>query len=145
MFKIEIRQSFPQRIESVFSTLADHESFGKIIGANIARIAVSKSEHENGVGSVRRIVPFPTGAFEETVTRYEPDALIEYKVTKGSPIKDHVGCLQFSTNAQGETELFYTICFNPKLAIPGWGALLSWIIRSPIEKGLVNYARSESL
>ena len=143
MFRIQINQTFPQHIESVFAALADHESFGKIIGANISRIAISQSEYQNGVGSVRKITPFPTGSFEETVTRYEPNVLIEYKVTKGSPIKDHVGTLQFSVNAKGETELFYTICFTPKLPVPGWGQLLSWIIRNPIEKGLLRYASSK--
>ena len=144
MYTINIKQQFPQDIETVFSALSDHERFGEIIGAKIERIAVSQSEYQNGIGSVRLIRPTGAGAFEETVTRFEPNAIIEYRVTKGSPIKDHLGRLEFRCNERGHTELDYTIWFRPKTPIPGWGSLLSWIIRNPIRKGLAQFAEQGS-
>lgn len=141
MNKIVMSQRFPMSIEKVFERLSDHESFGLLIGANITRIKTSEDQNPNGVGSVRRIVPFPGGAFEETVTAFEPLSLIEYKVTKGSPIKHHKGTLVFTEN-DGETQLDYLIEFVPKLPLPGWGSVLSWVIRSPIEKGLAQFAKS---
>ena len=139
MFKIFIKQSFETGVEQVFEKLSDHETFGQIIGQRIKRTRCSDSPFQNGVGSVRRITPFPGGAFEETVTGYEPNALIEYKVTMGSPIKNHQGRLVFEQE-NGITHLEYSIEFEPKLPLPGWGRLLSWIIRTPIEKGLSDYA-----
>lgn len=141
MYQITIKQTFPFPVRQVFSALSDHERFGRIIGQKITRIVESPDNDKNGLGSVRRIALAPGLSFEETVTAYTPDTLFEYKVTRGSPIKDHVGRMHF-TQRDGSTELVYTIEFRPKLPLPGLGQLLSKMIRKPIEKGLSELAQS---
>lgn len=141
MLQIDIQQRFTQSLEDVFSILSDHEQFGRVVGAKVVRIVDSQTEFVNGVGSVRRISKFLVPAFEETITGFEPNKLIEYRVSKGSPIKQHLGRLEFSRE-DGQTLLNYRITFEPKLAIPGLGDLLVRLIGEPIKLGLERFADS---
>ena len=141
MLQIDIQQQFEQSLEEVFSVLSDHESFGRVVGAKVQRVVDSHTEFVNGLGSVRRISKFLVPPFEETIVTFLPMELIEYRITKGSPIKQHMGSMVFS-RAKGKTRLNYRICFEPKLAIPGWGTLLARIIKDPIRQGLKAYADS---
>ncbi|MBI5589201.1 MAG: SRPBCC family protein [Deltaproteobacteria bacterium] len=138
---IEIRQSFDAPVEKVFKVLTEHESFGKVIRKNIKRVVDCQDENKNGVGSVRRINPFPLPAFEETVTRLEPNRLMEYVVSQGSPIKNHKGRMEFSEE-QGKTILCYTIDFEPKLPFVLFGAILKQAIEKPIRSGIERLAES---
>ena len=88
---IEIRQSFNAPVETIFNILTDHESFGNVIATKVRRVVDCPEENKNGVGSVRRVFSFPLPAFEETVITFEPNFLMEYVVSKGSPIKNHTG------------------------------------------------------
>lgn len=136
---IEIRQSFNAPVGIVFNLLTDHESFGNIIKANFKRVVASPGENKNGVGSVRRISAFPVPAFEETVVALEPNQLMEYVVSKGSPVKNHKGRMEFSVE-QGKTWLYYTIDFEPKLPFVLLGSILRRAIEKPIRKGLERLA-----
>jgi hypothetical protein len=138
---IEIRQSFNAPVERVFNVLTEHESFGKVIRKNIKRVVDSQDENKNGVGSVRRINSFPLPAFEETVTRLEPNRLMEYVVSKGSPIKNHKGRMEFSEE-QGKANLYYTIDFDPKLPFVLFGAVLKQAIEKQIRTGIERLAES---
>lgn len=138
---IEIRQSFNAPVEKVFSILTDHESFGRIIGTNIKRVVDSQGDNKNGVGSTRRISSPPIPAFEETVTKYEPNRLMEYFVSKGSPIKNHIGRMAF-TEEDGKTNLYYTIDFDPKWPFVLLGGFLRQAIDKPIRKGIERLAAS---
>ena len=138
---IEIRQTFNAPVEEVFGILTDHESFGEIIGTEIKRVVDSPGDNKNGVGSVRRIVPSaPVPAFEETVTAYAPNRLMEYTVSKGSPIKHHLGRLVF-LESDGKTELAYTIEFEPRLPFVLLSAALKRAVEAPIRKGLAALAK----
>ena len=128
---IKILQSFNAPAETIFSILTDHESFGQVINAKIKRVVDSQGENKNGIGSVRRIRAFPGVAFEETVTTFEPNQLMEYVISKGSPIKNHRGRMEFS-DEQGQTRLTYTIDFEPKLPF----FLLGSIIKKALEKSI---------
>lgn len=139
MLQIEIQQVFDQPLDEVFSVLSDHVHLGHIVGADIQRIVDSNSADINGLGSVRRISSFIIPAFEETIVNFKPNELIEYTVSKGSPIKNHLGSLRFSQQ-NNQTLLDYTIAFEPKINLPGWGRLLAVLIRAPIAKGLKKYA-----
>jgi hypothetical protein len=141
LHQILIEQDFPATVNQVFGDLSDHNRLGEILGQNIKRIKDGADGNINGVGSVRQIKVFGSGAFEETVTAFEKNRLIEYRVTKGSPIKNHLGRLTFTENS-GATHLHYTIDYEPKLPIPFWGNLLHGIIRGPIAGGLARYAKS---
>jgi len=136
---IEIRQTFYAPVEEVFPVLTDHESFGKLIGTNFKRVVDSPDKNKNGVGSVRRIRSFPVPAFEETVVTYVPNELMEYVVSKGSPIKNHFGRMVFSAN-ENETRLSYTIDFEPKLPFFFLGPLLKRSIEKPVCRAIQRFA-----
>ncbi len=136
---IEIRQSFNAPVETIFNLLTDHESFGEVMETNVKRVVDGQGENKNGVGSVRRISSFPVPAFEETVVRFEPNQLMEYVVSKGSPIKNHKGRMEFSEEL-GKTRLAYTIDFEPKLPFILLGSVLKRAIEKPIQKSLERLA-----
>lgn len=139
MHRIHIIQYFPQPLEQVFGELTDHARFGQIIGADITRILDAKGDDPNGIGSVRRIRQAGVPAFEETVVAWQRNKLMHYRVSKGSPIKHHIGKLTFSEH-DGRVRLDYSIEFVPRVALPGWGWLLKKLIQRPIEQGLARYA-----
>ena len=132
---IEIRQSFNAPVETIFNILTDHESFGKVIATKIQRVVDSPDENKNGVGSVRRISSFPVPAFEETVITFEQNQLMEYVVSKGSPIKNHKGRMEFSEEG-GKTKLCYFIDYEPKLLLTPLSSVLKKAIGDPIRKSL---------
>ena len=133
--RIEIQQSFKAPVEDIFKTLADHVSFGKVIETKIKRAIDSQEQNKNGVGSVRRISSFQFPSFEETVLKFENNKLIEYTVSKGSPIKNHKGRMEFSEN-NGVTNLFYLIEFDPKPPFIFLGSILRKAIDNTIRNGL---------
>ncbi len=132
---IKIVQLFNAPVDLIFNLLTDHKAFGKVINAKIKRVVDSQDENKNGLGSVRRINAFPAPAFEETVVTFEPNQLMEYVVSKGSPIKNHKGRMEFS-DEQGQTKLNYTIDFEPKLPFLFFGSVLKKAIEKPIRDGL---------
>lgn len=106
----------PQR---VFALFANHERFGKLLGAPCKRVKdAPHGDDPNGVGSVRRIAGGPA-AFEETVLTCDTPELIEYTVTRGGPIKNHNGRIEFNTAGNGRTQVTYTIEFDPRVPLTG--------------------------
>jgi uncharacterized protein YndB with AHSA1/START domain len=138
---IEIRQSFNAPVETIFNLLTDHESFGKVIATKVQRVVDSPDENKNGVGSVRRISSFPVPTFEETVVTFEPNQLMEYVVSKGSPIKNHKGRMEFSEEG-GKTKLCYFIDYEPKLLLTPLSSVLKKAIEDPIRKSLEKLSKS---
>jgi len=136
---IKIRQLFNAPVDTIFSLLTDHEAFGQVVNAKIKRVVDSQDENKNGLGSVRRINAFPAPAFEETVVTFEPNQLMEYVLSKGSPIKNHKGRMEFS-DEQGKTRLNYTIDFEPKPPFLFLGSILKKAIEKPIRDGLKKLA-----
>lgn len=137
---IQINETFNAPVSTVFAELSDHEKMGKVLGAKVKRVKDGKG-NVNGIGSVRRLTPVPLADFEETVTGFEPNKLIEYTVTKGSPIKNHLGRMVFS-ESNGKTHLHYTIQFDMKLGIPFTGFLLKTVLEKVISSGLHKLAKS---
>ena len=137
--QIKITQLFNAPVDTIFSLLTDHEAFGQVINTKFKRVVDSQGENKNGVGSVRRISAFPAPAFEETVVTFEPTRLMEYVISKGSPIKNHKGRMEFS-DEQGQTRLNYTIDFEPKLPFVLLGSILKKAIEKPIREGLIRLA-----
>jgi uncharacterized protein YndB with AHSA1/START domain len=132
---IIITQVFNAPVETIFNILTDHESFGRILNAKIERVIDSRDENKNGLGSVRRIQAFPAPAFEESVITFEPNQLMEYKVSKGSPIKNHLGRMEF-TDVDGKTRLTYRVDFEPKRPFFLLGSIIKKAIEKPIQIGL---------
>ncbi|MCG8317428.1 MAG: SRPBCC family protein [Pseudomonadales bacterium] len=139
--QIHIQQSFNAPVDTIFGILSDHVQLGDILSAEIKRVVDSDSDNVNGLGSVRKLTIFPTPSFEETVTAFEPNKLIEYRITKGSPLKNHVGTMQFSTHGN-QTHLDYRIEFEPKIGLPLFGSIVKFGLETAISRGLAKLANS---
>ncbi|MFT7186455.1 MAG: putative membrane protein [Pseudohongiellaceae bacterium] len=135
---ITIHEKFNAPIAQVFGTLSDHEKFGKICGINMKRIH-DGDDGLNGKGSVRTIKIGPLPSFEETITDFIPNEFIEYKITKGSPIKNHVGTLTFSEQ-NNQTVLDYEIKLESK--IPFTASIIKTALQNGIVKGLRKYSKT---
>jgi hypothetical protein len=65
-----------------------------------------------------------------------PGELIEYRITKGSPLRDHVGIMRFSPRAGGGTRLDYRIRIASR--IPGLSPLVTAVLTRNLTKGLAS-------
>ena len=131
--RVHITHEFRSNPSTVFERLAEHENLGRVFGAKVTRVSDGTTSR-NGAGSVRRLKIGPLPAFEETTTTAQPNTLIEYKITKGSPLSGHWGRQELTPTAGGGTRLNYTIGFDS--AVPGLAALVGKVLESAIRKGL---------
>jgi hypothetical protein len=79
----------------------------------------------------------PGAPFEETVTAYEPNARIEYRITRGSPLENHHGCMVFTSEGDG-SRLHYTIEFEGRF--PLVAPVVRAVLQRSIERGLSRLA-----
>ena len=133
--KIDINMEFRRPVGELFALLSDHEKMGPILGANVKRTRDGK-DSLNGRGSVRTLNIGPLPSFDETVTAFEKDKLVEYKITRGSPLKNHKGVMQFYPSGSGGSSLHYTIEFESKIPLlgPVVRAGLEYSIRRGLKK-----------
>lgn len=131
--KIEIDETFDVPRHQVFALFADHQSFGKLLGAPVKRIRDSDQADPNGVGSVRKIGIGPIGV-EETITSFEPETLIEYTIISLSPLKNHFGRIRFDSPSETTTRVHYTVYFED--AIPLTGALVRSALNQALKRGM---------
>ena len=139
--QIHIQQSFNAPVDTIFGILSDHVQLGDILSADIKRVVDSDTDNINGLGSVRRLTIFPTPSFEETVTAFDTNEFIEYRITKGSPLKNHIGTMKFTTNGD-QTHLDYRIEFEPKFGLPLFGPIVKFGLETAISRGLAKLANS---
>jgi uncharacterized protein YndB with AHSA1/START domain len=126
---IEIIKDFNAPVERVFAYLGEHENLGIIFApASIRRISDGQGAR-NGVGSAREMKILVGPSFVETVTAYKENELIEYRITRGSPLKNHRGVMRFSA-IPGGTRLHYTIEFAGKFP------LVAEIVKPVLEQGI---------
>lgn len=124
----------------VFALFASHERFGAALGGPagvklgaLRRIKTSEEPgNPDGLGSVRRI-GFGPSAFEETIVGFESGKRIEYRISRGSPLKNHLGQIEFR-DVPGGTQVDYSIRFEPR--IPGTGGAIALLLHSLISSGL---------
>ncbi|MFB2704178.1 MULTISPECIES: SRPBCC family protein [Marinobacter] len=133
MYTIEISETFNVPRKKVFALFADHQRFGKMLGAPVKRIKDSDQADPNGLGSVRKIGIGPL-SLEETVLNFEPETLIEYAITSMSPIKNHLGRIRFSDTPDGQTQLNYTITFED--IVPFSGKVVSVALEQGLRRGI---------
>ena len=133
MYTIEINETFNVPRKKVFALFADHQRFGKMLGAPVKRIKDSDQADPNGLGSVRKIGIGPL-SLEETVLNFEPDTLIEYAITSMSPIQNHLGRIRFSETPDGQTQLNYTITFED--IVPFSGKVVSVALEQGLRRGI---------
>lgn len=114
MQTIHIQETVAAPIERVFELFADHQRFTALFGGSCERI-VDGAPEPNGLGSVRRIGRGPL-SFDETIVAFEPHARIDYEITRGGPLENHLGqiCLR---EVDGATEVDYRIRFEGKLPL----------------------------
>lgn len=136
MQRIIFDQSYSLPPEQVFNHFAEHENLGEMLGAKITRIQDGTDGTRNGVGSIRELKVGPAPPFQETVTESIPNELIAYKITKGSPLKDHHGEMRFTPDGTG-THLHYEISFGS--SIPGLAFIVAQSLKRNIPKGLASY------
>lgn len=130
---VAVDHDFALPVGRVFAFLAEHENLEEVFGARIRRLADGTDGHRNGVGSVRELKVGPLPAFEETVVEFTPDSLIRYRITKGSPLRDHEGLMLFTPREAG-THLHYEIRFGA--AVPGLDVLVRQGLQRTVAKGL---------
>lgn len=114
--RIEIVQEFPFPVSKLFAYLSVHENLETIFAPTKIHTVRKGDDAPCGVGSVREMRIFPLPSFDETVTVYKPDELIEYRITRGSPLKNHHGVMRFYPLGEG-SRLHYTIVFEGKLPV----------------------------
>jgi uncharacterized membrane protein len=137
--EIKVYQEFDAPIEQVWEAFNDHASFGKMMGQKVVRVVDSTDPNNiNGVGSVRSLT-LPTGPFEETIVKSEKPNLIEYKISKGTPLQHHYGRMQFTSLPDGRSAINYSIELGSKY--PLIGMIVKAALAKGIASGLASYAR----
>jgi uncharacterized protein YndB with AHSA1/START domain len=138
MKEVLIERDFEQDVGRLFAYLSEHENMGKLFPTRVERVRDGENGERNGVGSVRRLSFGGLMPFEETVTTYEPNRRVVYRITKGTPLRGHRGEMLFSERAGGGSHLRYEIVFGS--AIPGVAAIVAASLRRSIAKGLEQVA-----
>ncbi|MCW2672532.1 MAG: hypothetical protein JWP14_1121 [Frankiales bacterium] len=133
MQTVDVQQDFSLPVDRVYAYLSEHEHLGPMFGATITRLKDGDTTR-NGVGSVRRLKIGPLPPFEETVTEAVPDALIRYRITRGSPLRGHEGVLRFTSGPNGGSRVDYTIRFGA--VVPLLDRIVAVGLRRNIRRGL---------
>ena len=135
--RVHVTHRFVSPPEVVFAALSEHENLAPLFSAEVTRLRDGDTSR-NGVGSMRSIKLGPLPAFEETTVVSEPNSLIEYRITKGSPLRGHWGVQRLTPTTDGGTELVYTIGFDSP--VPGLAPIVGKALASRISKNLSTLA-----
>ncbi len=119
--------------ERVFAYLSEHENLSSVFGTKVRRLRDGNDGERNGVGSARELRIGPLPPFVETVVEFVPNELVRYRITKGSPLRDHEGTMRFTARGDG-THLHYEIAFGAVL--PGLDAIIAVGLRRNVSRGL---------
>ncbi len=133
MQRVVVDHDFSLPPARVFAYMAEHENLAPLFGAKVRRLKDGTDGQRNGVGSVRELKVGPLPPFEETITEVVPDELIRYRITKGSPLRNHEGVMRFAANGAG-THLHYEISFGA--VAPGLGRIIAAGLQRNIARGL---------
>jgi uncharacterized protein YndB with AHSA1/START domain len=130
---VHVTHDFNKPPERVFAYLAEHEHLAEVFGANVVRLHDGEGGERNGVGSRRQLKMGLLAPFEETVTEFDPPRRIVYRITKGSPLRGHVGTMTFLPTPAG-THFVYDI----RLAspIPGLAPVVRALLTRSITRSL---------
>lgn len=131
--RVHVVHTFTSDPATVFAKLAEHENLGPLFAARITRVRDGDTSR-NGAGSTRRLKIGPLPAFEETTTIAEPHTLIEYRITKGGPLKGHWARQILTPTSDGGTQLDYTIGFD--MPVPGTAPVVARILQTVITRSI---------
>lgn len=136
---IHFIQDYTVPVKQVFSFFSDHNRMGEVYPALIRRIQDSSDPgNANGLGSVRLLLTLPA-VFTETITQYVEPSLIEYRISFGSPLKNHIGTMRFIDLGNGTCRLDYSIEFEPR--IPYTGFILKNLLEKQVGHAIRELAR----
>ncbi|MDA8789439.1 SDR family NAD(P)-dependent oxidoreductase [Pseudomonadales bacterium] len=113
---IQINEVIDADIDTVFDALSDHKWFTSLFGGP-CKVVKEGDKEQNGLGSVRQMGAGPL-SFDETIVAFDRPKRIDYAVTRGGPIKNHLGQIVLSER-NGKTHLNYNIRFEGKLPMAG--------------------------
>jgi uncharacterized protein YndB with AHSA1/START domain len=130
---VHIEHDFAKSPERIFAHLAEHENLSEFFGATITRLRDGEDGERNGVGSVRQLKIGPLPAFEETITEFVPSERIVYRITKGTPLRGHVGVMSIMPAAAG-SRFVYDIRIASQ--IPGLALLVCAATTRSIKQSL---------
>jgi uncharacterized protein YndB with AHSA1/START domain len=130
--RVEITHDFTLPVSRVYAHLAEHEHLAPLFGATIRRVR-DGDDSRNGAGSVRALRVGPGPWFEETITEAVPDERIAYRISRGSPLRDHRGVMTFTPTPEG-SRLHYVIEFRS--AVPGLAKVVQLGLTRTITRGL---------
>jgi uncharacterized protein YndB with AHSA1/START domain len=136
---VHIEHEFAKPPQRIFAYLAEHENLAEVFGAKVTRLRDGEDGERNGVGSVRQLQIGLLPPFEETVTEFVPDERIVYRISKGSPLRDHLGVMEFAPAAAGGTRFCYDIRLGSP--VPGLALLVRAALTRSIERSLPKVER----
>jgi uncharacterized protein YndB with AHSA1/START domain len=136
---VHIEHDFAKPPERIFAYLAEHENLADVFGAKVTRLCDGEQGERNGVGSMRRLQIGPLPPFEETVTEFVVPERIVYRITKGSPLRGHVGVMTFAPTANDGTRFVYDIRIASP--IPGVAPLVTASLTRSIGRSLAAVER----
>jgi uncharacterized protein YndB with AHSA1/START domain len=135
---VHVEHEFAKAPERIFAHLAEHENLAELFGAKVTRLCDGEGER-NGIGSVRRLQIGPLPPFEETVTEFVAPERIVYRITKGSPLRGHVGEMTFAPTPSGGTRFVYDIRIAS--VIPGLAPLVCASLTRSVTQALAGVER----
>ena len=135
---VRIEHEFAKPPERIFAYLSEHENLAAVFGAKVTRLRDGDAER-NGIGSVRKLQIGPLRPFEETVTEFVVPERIVYKITKGSPLRGHLGVMTFASTPSGGTRFVYDIRIASP--IPGLAPLVRAALARSITQALPGVER----
>lgn len=122
---VRFEQFFAAPRPAVFAWFAQHQNVVRLFGGRLRSVTpATEGDTPEGQGSIREVGVGPM-RLTETVTRFEPPQLIEYRVTRGWPITQHLGRMAFS-EVDGGTQLEYSIEFE--VGLPGAGGIFAGVL-----------------
>lgn len=117
-YEVRINETVNAPREKVFAFFADHKKFATLFGADCRVIKQSDDPNEpNGLGSVRQVGPGPL-SFDETIVGFDAPNSIQYSISRGGPLKNHIGIIDFSSRG-ANTRVEYVIRFDAKVPFTG--------------------------
>lgn len=131
MKKVHVTEEFSCSPEKLYEYLEVHENLSDIFFPMTVKTVQNGLETKYGVGSVRQLSIGPLLPFEETNVVCDKHLRIEYKITKGSPLKGHHGVMIFEPTSKG-CRLDYTIVFDSDIP------LMADIVKFGLENGIKN-------
>jgi uncharacterized protein YndB with AHSA1/START domain len=135
--QILVERLIPAPRERVWEVMADHEGMKRWMPVREVVRRRPGSPDPNGIGAVRTIRGMGL-VLEEQITGWKPPERMEYVLTEGAPIRDHLGEIVL-TSEPGGTRVRWNVRFRP--LVPGTGALLRFALRRSLAQGLEALAK----